>query len=65
MKRVPYGNINHEEKKQMKQERLSKQWEPTTFLAVRLSLGKHKEVLIKSLPTPCAPETIASGRQGM
>lgn len=37
-------------KKQMQQERLSGLWEPTTLLAVRLSLGKHKAVLIKSLP---------------
>lgn len=37
-----------------------RQWEPTTLLAVRLGVGKHKAALIKSLLTPCAPETITS-----
>lgn len=40
-------------KKQMKKKRLSRQWEPTMLLAVKLSLGKHKAVLIKSPHTPC------------
>lgn len=42
-------------KKQMQKERVSGLWEPTTLLAVRLSLGKHKAVLIKKSPLHPGP----------
>lgn len=52
-------------KKQEEQEGQSRQWEPTTFLVVWLSLGKHKAVLIKSLPCNLCPwNRHFSGSQG-
>lgn len=47
----------------MKQERVSRQWGPTKLLAVRLSLGKHKAVLIKKsplYPVPLKPSLLRS-----